>query len=127
VTLKRFYVLDQHTMNDDSTIETSTPYCIFVDAADAEERIRTLEAQCKEWERRTWEALDKLHTAIDHKIGARCEHGVWIADHCWECGKKRPAAETSAVRPDSCHCPSVPGEDCKLTAAECERRTQMNR
>jgi hypothetical protein len=39
----------------------------------------------------------------------------------------RPAAETSAVRPDSCHCPSVPGEDCKLTAAECERRTQMNR
>jgi hypothetical protein len=95
VTLKRFYVLDQHTMNDDSTIETSTPYCIFVDAADAEERIRTLEAQCKEWERRTWEALDKLHTAIDHKIGARCEHGVWIADHCWECGKKRPAAETS--------------------------------
>jgi hypothetical protein len=35
--------------------------------------------------------------------------------------------ETSAVRPDSCHCPSVPGEDCKLTAAECERRTQMNR
>jgi hypothetical protein len=100
VTLKRFYVLDQHTMNDDSTIETSTPYCIFVDAADAEERIRTLEAQCKEWERRTWEALDKLHTAIDHKIGARCEHGVWIADHCWECGKKRPAAETSPAQCD---------------------------
>jgi hypothetical protein len=40
---------------------------------------------------------------------------------------RRPELETSAVRPDSCHCPSVPGEDCKLTAAECERRTQMNR
>jgi uncharacterized coiled-coil protein SlyX len=52
-------------------------------------RIVELERQCKEWERRTWDALDKLHTAIDVKIGARCLHGVWIADHCWTCGEPK--------------------------------------
>ena len=63
-------------------------YCIFHDAAESQLKISQLERQCKEWERRTWEALDKLHIAIDQKIGARCAHGTWIADHCWECGKR---------------------------------------
>lgn len=95
--MKRFYVLDRHVHDEDSTVKVGAPYCIFVDAAEAEEKIRTLEAQCKQWERRTFDALDKLHTAIDIKIGARCEHGVWIADHCWTCGE-RASAETNGGR-----------------------------
>jgi hypothetical protein len=57
--------------------------------ASKDAQIADLERQCKEWERRTFAALDKLHLAIGQKIGARCEHGVWVADHCWECGKRR--------------------------------------
>lgn len=37
------------------------------------------------------------------------------------------SVKETIVRPDSCRCPAAPGEACKLTEAECRRRSEMNR
>lgn len=90
-------------------------------------------------------SLEYIATAIDRgELSTGCSGGVhsgWTYEYSQHPGptheeyceqlkeylaRKRAEKETR-VRPDSCRCPAAPGEHCKLTEAECRRRSEMNR
>jgi hypothetical protein len=90
---------------------------------------------CPEWEPNIVKVNAPLQLAFARNPVAANQYRGIPFRYCPWCGSQLKgffehtpsSGMETRVLPDSCCCPASPGEDCKLSDAECQRRSEMNR